>query len=100
MTFQKGQSGNPSGRAKKTPELLEVEALARKHGPDAIKALSLWAKSKNPAAAVAACKALLDRGFGMPKQTTDIRITERMVVEAPNKAADADEWAGQHSPVH
>ncbi|MGI9489082.1 MAG: DUF5681 domain-containing protein [Geminicoccaceae bacterium] len=38
MPFEKGQSGNPRGKRKGTPNksTAEVKALARKHGPEAI----------------------------------------------------------------
>lgn len=65
MAFQKGQSGNPGGRPK---EDNEVKALAREHGPGAIKRLAEWVKSDNPKASVSAAVALLDRGYGKPPQ--------------------------------
>ncbi len=58
--WQPGQSGNPSGRPRGFPE---VEALCRKHSPDAVGALLQIAKNEDysPAARVAACQAILDR---------------------------------------
>ena len=63
MPFQKGQSGNPGGRPK---ENNEVKELARKHSREAVKRLAEWMRSNEPKASVAACVALLDRGFGKP----------------------------------
>lgn len=68
MPFKKGQSGNPAGRQKKTEAEREVEALARKHGPAAIKRLKFWMDSNNPKASVSATQYLLNRGYGSPKQ--------------------------------
>lgn len=68
MPFKPGQSGNPAGRKAKTDAEREVEALARKHGRSAIKRLSEWMKSDNAKASVSAATALLDRGYGKPKQ--------------------------------
>ena len=63
MAFQKGKSGNPGGRPK---EVAEVRELAKKHGPAAIERLVTLMDSENERTAVAACQALLDRGYGKP----------------------------------
>lgn len=65
MPFVKGQSGNPGGRPKETGE---VKALARQYTEEAIHKLAEWMRSENPKASVAACQALLDRGYGRPTQ--------------------------------
>ena len=71
MPFPKGKSGNPGGRAKKTAEVLEVEALAKTLSPEAIQKLADWMRSDNPKASVSACNAILDRGHGKPKQAME-----------------------------
>lgn len=66
-------------------------------------ALAKWSKqSDNPAAAVKACEIIFDRAFGKARQPIDQTIRdERMVVEAPQPAQDADSWSAAHSPkVH
>lgn len=68
--FQKGKSGNPGGRPK---EVEEVRQLAKLHTTDAIERLVAWMKSKNPKASVSAAIALLDRGWGKPGQSLEVK---------------------------
>ena len=68
MPFKKGESGNPSGRKPKSPELKEVEALARSYSLEALEKLAEWMRSDNAKASSGASNAILDRAFGKPKQ--------------------------------
>lgn len=70
MPFKKGKSGNPGGRPKEVNELKE---LARNWSVEAIQRLAFWMKSDNPKASVAACEALLDRGFGKSVQALEVK---------------------------
>lgn len=70
-TFPKGKSGNPGGRRKKTPELIEVENLCKEASPRAVERLKEWAESDNAKASVTACMGLLAQGFGTPKQRVE-----------------------------
>lgn len=45
-----------------------------------------------------AAKEIGDRLDGKPNQTQDVVVTQRMVVEAPLPAKDADTWASEHGP--
>ena len=68
--FPKGQSGNPGGRPK---ELRDVTELARSHTTDAIKTLVAAMNSDSApwATRIAAANAILDRGWGKPRETVD-----------------------------
>lgn len=95
MPFEKGKSGNPGGRPK---ESAEVKALAREHGPAAIKKLAELMNCGNPRTEVAAAQALLDRGYGKPAQAivgdddappvNVVAKVERVIVRA--SATDSD----------
>lgn len=76
MTFVRG---NPrpagSGRKAGTPNQVsaEIRALAQEHGPQAIETLAhLMEHGDTAATRVLAANALLDRGFGKPKQMTEV----------------------------
>jgi hypothetical protein len=63
-------AGRPPGAVNETTKL--IRAAAQKHGPEMIDELVRLAKeSESDAARVAAANAVLDRGYGRPKQSVE-----------------------------
>jgi hypothetical protein len=67
--FQPGQSGCPGGKPKAVKDVIEA---ARQHTSEAVERLARWMRSDDPRASVAACTALLDRGWGRPTQAVEM----------------------------
>lgn len=71
--WKKGQSGNPSGRAKVPREVVEA---ARALTQDALDTLAEVMRDKDagPSARVSAAQTILDRAWGKPTQPIDANI--------------------------
>ena len=76
--WKKGQSGNPGGYPK---ALTGLRDLARTHTEMALKRLAEIADTgESEQARVAACQALLDRGWGKPQQQVDLTTGGKTLV--------------------
>lgn len=69
MTFKPGQSGNPSGKAKKSNK---ASGMAREHTEAAVLRLVKALASEDDNVAIKAANSLLDRGWGKPQEFVDI----------------------------
>ena len=101
MTFKKGQSGNPNGRPKhKLPDGRPVSELARDYSERALTVLIdvMEDAEASKAARVSAAEAVLDRGWGKPKQDMDINVkTDR--AEILERARERGPWRLDHSLI-
>lgn len=82
MAFQKGQSGNPSGRPKHVlADGKSLAELAREHTGTAIETLvEVMGDDAAPHnARVSAAGAILDRGWGRPKQDIGLDASEDLL---------------------
>ena len=95
-TVREGSVRKPGGRPK---VVTEIRQLARERGPKAIAArVKVMTKGKSEAARVAAANALLDRGWGRPKQSDESEVTHRYVVELPPVLTKA-EWQEKYGNI-
>lgn len=84
--FQKGTTGNAKGR---TPVPADVKEAAKAHTMTAIETLVDEMKNgKNGASRVAAATAILNRGWGAPKQTVDVDVNHKQDWSAMLDALD------------
>lgn len=75
-SFKPGQSGNPGGRPKLTPEEQDALVMAKQFAPDAVRALHEIATSKTASdkARVTAAEAIINRVYGKPKETVESTV--------------------------
>lgn len=67
--FKPGQSGNPAGRAKRTPEEFELIAACRNKTPAALAVIErIMVKGSSERNKLAAATAIIDRAYGKPTQ--------------------------------
>ena len=95
--FQKGQSGNPAGRPKKTQEEYNLEAACRARAPDALNALlAIMEDSDNERNKILAAQA----SFGKQRQAVTgpdneplVEMPTRIVLVAgkPDKTGEKQE---------
>lgn len=92
--FEKGKSGNPSGRPKKAHD---ITAIARDNSIAAIEKLAKLMKSDDDRVALAAANAILDRAVGKPQQNmtvtskrdvADFDLTELYAIARTSRAGD------------
>jgi hypothetical protein len=104
MPFQKGKSGNPTGRnagrPKRPPQersdrlrqmmLFDLREAARKMCPEALEVVARCMRSEDEKVALMASKIMMERGYGLPEQHADLNVNHSYVV-APEVLSES-EW--------
>lgn len=65
MPFQKGQSGNPGGRKKRTRQEFDLIEAARKRAPEALQVMAdIMANGESDRVRLSAAIAIVERAYG------------------------------------
>jgi hypothetical protein len=75
-SFPKGKSGNPGGRAKKTPEEFELIEACKLKSPAALQTiLTIMESGDGDKVRLSAAQYVIDRGYGKAKQEQDVNVS-------------------------
>ena len=83
---------NPGGRSRLPADIREA---FKAKAPQALEVLTRCLQSGDDRVAMMAAQAILDRGYGKPTQSIDVREdgpTVRYYAEMPEKCATTEEW--------
>lgn len=73
MPFEKGKSGNPGGRVKRTQEELDLIDACKKRTPDALNVIgSIMEHGENERNRLLAAQYIIDRAYGKAVQQTEL----------------------------
>lgn len=90
--FEKGQSGNPSGRPKRTPEEQDALATIRTLAPEAVETLRqiMQDKKSPPSARIKCADIVLERTYGKPDVSVNVSTGDFSALDEAFAAMDGD----------
>lgn len=74
--FEKGKSGNPSGRPKQTAEEIDLIKACKSKAAKALDKLEVLMDSENEGIALKASLAIIERAYGKPRQEIDMTTNQ------------------------
>lgn len=79
--FKPGVSGNPAGRAKKTPQELDLIAACKAKTPDALNVIvQLMQTADKDSVRLAAAQSIIERAYGKPVQPADVSVSGGLMI--------------------
>jgi hypothetical protein len=88
--FKSGKSGNPSGRPKMTPEVIDLVAACKAKTRDALDVLTkIMFSSDSERNRMAAALAIIERGHGKPEQPVKADVSGGLTVEIVRYGQDS-----------
>jgi hypothetical protein len=92
--FTKGQTGNPGGRPKKTPEELDLIAACKAKAPEALDVIMhIMKNGENEKNQLSAAIAIIERGYGKAMQPQEVKLDGKIEHEVSMRPKlSRDEW--------
>lgn len=89
--FKKGVSGNPGGRAKRTPEELDVIAQCKLKTPQALDTIErIMLEGENERNRLSAALSIIERAYGKAVQPTTVDATVTVMSDEQRQARIAE----------
>lgn len=79
--FKPGQSGNPGGRPKKTPQELDLIAACKAKTPEALAVITkIMQTGDKDSVRLAAAQSIIERAYGKPVQPADVSVSGGLMI--------------------